>query len=350
MKRWQSVVIAPELALEDAIRVLDGEGLRIALVAEASGRLLGTLTDGDVRRALLRRTPMTAPVREAMYATPKTAAPHWSRERILALMETHQLLQVPVVDADGRLVGLETLHGLLQKQHKDNAVFLMAGGFGTRLQPLTDTCPKPMLKVGDKPILELTLESLVQAGFQRFFISTHYLPEMISDHFGDGTRWGARITYVHEDVPLGTGGAVGLLPKDEIERPMVMMNGDVLTRLDFEALLRFHDKHEAVATMCVREYEHRVPFGVIESDGHRVRAMVEKPVYRHSVNTGIYVLSPALVRSVQRGVRIDMPTLLQSEMDAGRTVNVFPVHEYWLDVGRPEDLQRARNEAGNPDG
>lgn len=336
--------MSPETSLEEAISKLDRGALRIAIVADAQRRLLGTLTDGDVRRAMLRRLPLNTPVCEVMCMTPKTAQRDWSKERVLAIMESTQLLQLPVVDADGRVVGLVTLHGLLDKRLLDNPVFLMAGGFGTRLHPLTHDCPKPLLKVGDKPILELILESFISAGFHRFFISTHYLPEMIREHFGDGKRWGVTIRYLHEEEPLGTGGALGLLPHDEIDLPMFMMNGDLLTTLNYQSLLDFHQSQEAAATICVREFEHQVPYGVIQSDGHRIVSMVEKPIHRYFINAGIYLLSPELVRGVKPGTRIDMPTLLGQVMAQGSDVNMFPIHEYWLDIGRPSDFERANSD------
>ncbi|MAL91682.1 nucleotidyltransferase family protein [Stutzerimonas frequens] len=344
MKQWESTLIGPEATLEEAIATLDREALRIVMVVSAERRLLGTLTDGDVRRALLKHMTLNVPVAEVMCITPRTAARDWSKERILADMEKYQLLQLPVVDQTGRVIGLETLHDLLNKRHRDNPVFLMAGGFGTRLQPLTHNCPKPLLKVGDKPILELILENFINAGFHRFFISTHYMPEMIREHFGDGSQWGVSIRYVHEEEPLGTGGALGLLPHNEIDQPLFMMNGDLLTTLNFQNLLEFHQDHSGVATMCVREYEHCVPYGVIQSEGHRICSMVEKPVHRFFINAGIYLLSPDLVKSVAPGVRIDMPTLLEREIANGNDVNMFPVHEYWLDIGRMEDFKRAQSE------
>ncbi|MDE3740187.1 nucleotidyltransferase family protein [Pseudomonas resinovorans] len=347
MKKWQSTLIGPEASLEEAIATLDRVALRIVMVIDAERRLLGTLTDGDVRRALLKHLPLDIQAREVMCTTPRTAARDWSKERILADMEKYQLLQLPVVDQDGRVIGLETLHDLLHKRHRNNPVFLMAGGFGTRLRPLTHNCPKPLLKVGEKPILELILESFINAGFHRFFISTHYMPEMIREHFGDGSRWGVSIRYVHEEEPLGTGGALGLLPHEEIDLPLFMMNGDLLTNLNFQNLLEFHQDHSGVATMCVREYEHCVPYGVIQSEGHRIRSMVEKPVHRFFINAGIYLLSPELVKSVAPGTRVDMPTLLEHEIAAGKDVNMFPVHEYWLDIGRMEDFQRAQQEFGD---
>ncbi|MBX8514378.1 nucleotidyltransferase family protein [Pseudomonas cichorii] len=346
MKQWELTFVSPDCTMEEAIATLDRVAVRIVMVVDSSRHLLGTVTDGDVRRALLRRSQLDTPVRLIMCATPKTAEKAWSRTRILSVMEKYQLLQLPVVDQDGVVIGLETLHGLLNKPQRDNPVFLMAGGFGTRLRPLTQNCPKPLLKVGDKPILELILERFINSGFHRFFISTHYMPEMIREHFGDGSRWGIDIRYVHEESPLGTGGALGLLPHDEIDLPLFLMNGDLLTTLDFLNLLEFHESHGGSATMAVREYEYRVPYGVIQSEGHKIRSMVEKPIQKFFINAGIYLLSPDLVKSVQSGVRVDMPTLLENEIESGRDVNMFPVHEYWLDIGQMEDFQRAQQEFG----
>ena len=341
---WESTLVGPDVQLEVAIGVVDRSGLRIAIVVDDERRLLGTLTDGDVRRALLRHLPLDIPISQVMCSMPKVAQLDWSRERILAVMESSDLLQLPVVDSDGRVVGLETLHGQLDKHLIDNAVFLMAGGFGTRLHPLTKDCPKPMLKVGDKPILELILESLIKAGFHRFFMSTFYLSAMLREHFGDGKRWGVSIRYTHEETPLGTGGALGLLPHEEINEPIVMVNGDLLTTLNYRDLLEFHNEQSDIATMCVREYEYQVPYGVIQSDGYMIRSMVEKPVQKFFVNAGVYVLSPELVKQVRRGAQVDMPTLLEQAIASGRDVAMFPVHEYWLDIGQLEDFKRAQVE------
>lgn len=346
MKQWELTLVGPECSMEEAIATLDRVAVRIVMIVDEKRCLLGTLTDGDVRRALLKQKSLSTQVKDVMCKTPRTASPNWSRERIMAVMDTYQLLQLPVIDAEGKVIGLETLHELLTRRRRDNPVFLMAGGFGTRLRPLTHNCPKPLLKVGDKPILELILERFISSGFHRFFISTHYMPEMIREHFGDGSQWGVSIRYIHEDEPLGTGGALGLLPHDEIDAPLFMMNGDLLTTLNFENLLEFHQEHQGAATMCVREYEYCVPYGVIQSDGHRIRSMVEKPVHHFFINAGIYLLSPELVKSVAAKQRVDMPTLLEGEIAAGRDVNMFPVHEYWLDIGRMEDFQRAQQEFG----
>ncbi|RCW71164.1 CBS domain protein [Marinobacter nauticus] len=344
MKEWRNALAKSGISLEQAIGILDKAALRIVLVVDMHGRLLGTLTDGDVRRALLKHLPLDTPVDNVMNPSPKAAGESWTQSRIRALMEQYEVLQLPLVDSERRVVGLVNLHDLLNKQRHDNPVFLMAGGFGTRLRPLTNNCPKPMLKVGDKPILEQILLNFVEAGFYRFYISTHYKPEVIREHFGNGEKWGVSIEYVHEEQPLGTGGALGLLPHDEINLPMFMMNGDLLTSLNIHGFLEFHETHNGLATMCVREYQHQVPYGVITSEGTQIKSMVEKPVQRFFINAGIYLLAPEFVKSVPPGTRIDMPTLLEQEIEGGKAVNMFPIHEYWLDIGQLDDFRKAQTE------
>jgi NDP-sugar pyrophosphorylase family protein len=256
-------------------------------------------------------------------------------------MDEKDLISIPLLN-NGKVVGLETLHHVMHKTKYDNPVFLMAGGFGTRLRPLTDNCPKPLLKIGDKPILETLLLRFIKSGFHHFYISTHYLPEMIREHFGAGEKWGVNITYVHENQPLGTGGALGLLPKDVPDLPLLVINGDVLTKIDFESLLDFHTTKNANATMSVREYDYQVPFGVIESVGYQIKGMVEKPVHRFHVNAGIYVISQSIVKSVKENEYIDMPTLLERYL--GDNVLMYPFHDYWLDIGRMDDFNRAQSD------
>jgi dTDP-glucose pyrophosphorylase/CBS domain-containing protein len=344
MKDWKSISVPPSTTFESAILALDKGGLRIVLVVNEHGYLLGTLTDGDVRRALLRHVAMTSSVQEVMCATPQVAQLHWTREQTTFAMESKGLLQLPIVDAEGHVVGVETLHDLFRKPRYDNPVFLMAGGFGSRLRPLTDACPKPMLKIGNKPIIELILQSFIYAGFHRFYISTHYLPEMITDYLGDGTQWNVSIEYVYEESPLGTGGALGLLPHEKIDTPMFLMNADVLTRVDYRSFLEFHLSNPASATICVKEHESQVPYGVVHFEGHRITQIIEKPIQRFFVNAGIYIVSPEFIRGVDNGERVDMPTLLEREIVAGRNVNMFPIHESWMDIGRPDDFIKAQEE------
>jgi len=325
------------------IEVVDKGGLRLALVVNEQLRLLGTVTDGDIRRGLIRHITMSDPVESIMNKEPRVADVSSSKASILTLMERNGLLSVPLLK-ENIVVGLETLHHLLTKQSFENPVFLMAGGFGTRLQPLTNNCPKPLLKVGDKPILETILDSFINAGFCNFYISTHYMPEQIREHFGNGEKWGVTIQYVHEAKPLGTAGALGLLPDNIPDLPLIMMNGDVLTKVDFSDLLNYHIEHNASVTMCVREYEYQVPYGVVEFDGHRVVDIVEKPLHKYFVNAGIYVLERDLVKAVQKESALDMPDLINQEIEANRQVSMFPVHEYWLDIGRLNDFERAQTD------
>lgn len=343
---WKNILIKPDQPIRDALQLIDSESLRIALVVDSDLHLLGVVTDGDIRRGLLRNLTLASPVSMVMNTKPLTAELGSARKDLVRFMEKEQLLAIPLMESN-RVAGLETLQRVGQYSKYQNPVFLMAGGFGTRLKPLTDNCPKPLLRVGDKPILEIVLNSFIKAGFVNFYISTHYLPEMIRAHFGDGSQWNVKIHYVHEETPLGTGGALGLLPADVPNLPLILMNGDVLTNVDFERVLEFHNKHDAAATMCVRDYEYQVPFGVINGDGNKIVSMVEKPIQRFFVNAGIYVVSPEVRLSVQQNTRIDMPTLLEQSISRDDKILMFPIHEYWLDIGRIEDYNRAQTDIMN---
>lgn len=343
---WKNILIKPDQPIRDALQLIDSESLRIALVVDDKFNLLGVVTDGDIRRGLLKNLSISSPVNMVMNTKPLTAKLGTARKELVKFMESEQLLAIPLMDGD-KVAGLETLQRVGQHSKYQNPVFIMAGGFGTRLRPLTDNCPKPMLRVGDKPILEIVLNSFVNAGFVNFYISTHYLPEMIRDYFGDGSKWSVKISYVHEEEPLGTGGALGLLPSDTPELPLILINGDVLTNVDFERVLEFHNKNDAAATMCVRDYEYQVPFGVIQGEGNKIISMVEKPVQRFFVNAGIYVVSPKIRSFVQQNFRIDMPTLLEQSILQQQNILMFPIHEYWLDIGRIEDYNRAQTDVMN---
>jgi len=344
MKNWQTILLPATATIRDAMRTLDKGSLRIVLVCDAEQKLLGTVTDGDTRRGLLADANMQDPVTRVMNSSPFSVLDNTSREQRLKLMKQHDLTAIPILDKDGRILSLETLHQAMQPERRDNPVFIMAGGFGTRLKPLTDHCPKPMLRVGDKPMLEHLVNQFIQCGFHKFYFSTHYLPEVIRDHFGDGSKWGVSIQYVHEDSPLGTGGALGLLPSDLPKLPLIMMNGDVLTKLNYAQLLRHHENKGYDATVCVREDEHSVPFGVIETDDQLITNMVEKPTYRYKINTGIYILNPDIVASVQPGQRVDMPSLLERHRHHSKRIGTYTSYEYWLDIGQMKDYQKAQRD------
>lgn len=344
MHDWRKVILKQTDTMQLAIEVLNNESLRIVLVVDDEGTLLGTITDGDVRRGLINHLTMDAKLSDFMHREPTVATVDESRDAILMKMKKLDLLQIPILDNERKVVGLETLQHLLEKVRYDNPVFLMAGGFGKRLSPLTDHTPKPLLKVGSKPILETILEQFISAGFHDFYISTHYKAEMVREHFGDGSQWDVSIKYIHEKEPLGTAGALGLLPEDLPELPILMMNSDLLTKIDFEHLLNFHMEHDSDATMCVREYDFQVPYGVIKAQEHRITNIVEKPVHKFFVNAGIYVLSPSIVASVEGTTYLDMPHMLEASIKKGSHVNMFPVHEYWLDIGQMEQFDQAQQD------
>jgi NDP-sugar pyrophosphorylase family protein len=285
---------------------------------------------------------MKSPVCEFMHENPILASSEDSRLSIVETMKEEDLLVIPIVNKQNRVVGIETLNQLMDRKKYDNPVFLMAGGFGKRLSPLTDHTPKPLLKVGSKPILETIVKQFAGYGFHSFYISVHYKADTLKEYFGDGKKWGVDIQYVHEKEPLGTAGSIGLLPKSIPDMPVIVMNGDLLTKANFERLLEFHDESGGGATMCVREYDFEVPYGIIESEGNRIKRIVEKPVHSFFVNAGIYIISPELARSINGMKYLDMPSFLNSKLDDGEQINVYPVHEYWVDIGRMDEYQLAR--------
>lgn len=344
MYNWKNIFLSPSDTLKKAIQVLDDEALRIVLVVNDKKQLLGTVTDGDVRRALIRGSNMDTLLSDMMYAKPTVAPSGSSREELLKIMKNKDLLQIPLVEGDMTVVGLETISNLLDCSKLENTVFLMAGGIGKRLHPLTKDVPKPLLRVGQKPILETILEQFISFGFHNFYISTHYKAEMIKSYFGNGDQWKVNINYIHEDEPLGTAGALGLLPAISNNLPVIVMNGDVLTKVNFENLLSFHREQGGVATMCVREYDFQVPYGVVESNGSEVTSIIEKPVHRFFVNAGIYVLEQSFVRSVSENHAVDMTTLLNNEIKKSNKVNLFPVFEYWLDIGQKNEFFKAQDD------
>ncbi|MDT4288730.1 nucleotidyltransferase family protein [Methylomonas sp. MO1] len=343
-QHWQQVLIRPEATLRATIEVIDRAALQIALVVDDQEKLLGVVTDGDIRRALIRGLSLEHPVFEVMNKRPKVAALNDSKTQLIAIMEGHHLYQLPVVDEHGRVVRLESLQALYKQPAYPNPVFLMAGGFGTRLRPYTDECPKPLLEIGGKPILETIIENFVKSGFRQFYIAVHYRAQQIKDYFGDGGRWGIKIDYIDESEPMGTAGAIGLMPDNLPDVPLIVMNGDILTQIDFSRLLAYHNEQQAIATLCVRQYEYQIPYGVVRLEQQRVVGIEEKPLQSCLANAGIYVLDHSLINSIAMQQKLDMPTLLNQQVAAGEIVSMFPVNDYWLDIGREADFLRAQGE------
>lgn len=344
MNNWENVLLRPTDSINTAIQSINLEKPKIVLIVDDSRILLGTVTDGDIRRALIDNYTLDDRLENIMFTRPTVATIGDSRSVIIAMMKSKGILQVPVVDDNRKVVGLETLQHLIELKKRDNPVFFMAGGFGKRLRPLTDSTPKPLLKVGHRPILETILLQFINSGFHKFYISTHYKANMIQEYFGDGRRWGVTIEYVNEVEPLGTAGALGLLPKEVTKLPLLVMNADLLTKVDVEQLISFHQDSGGVATMCVREYDFQVPYGVIKTRNHKVTSIEEKPVQKFFVNAGIYVLEPELVEEIDGDQYLDMTQLLEDNICRGAQVNSFPIYEYWLDVGQMKQLEKAQSD------
>jgi dTDP-glucose pyrophosphorylase len=337
------VSVSSGISVFEALRVINSASSQIALVLDDSNRLIGTLTDGDIRRGLLNGHTLRSPVDRFMNRKFRFVRSGEDKASVLNLMRREMLSQIPVLDAENRVIDLFSLQELLAPAQLPNAVVIMAGGKGTRLRPHTENCPKPMLPVGGKPMMEILLEQCIASGFRQFYMSVNYLKEQIINHFGDGKVWGVSIDYLVEDEPLGTAGSLQLLP-GSVQVPFLVMNGDVLTRLNLSQLLRFHVEHEAAGTLCVREHITTVPFGVVRAKGVELSGFEEKPSYRQLVNAGMYVINPQLLPLLPPDHATDMPTLLQSAQRAGHRVAVCPIHEYWIDVGRPETLFQAHQE------
>lgn len=339
----KALTVLETATIRQAMEAIDRGAKQIALVVGEQGQLRATITDGDVRRGHLRGVALDATVTEIMQTGFTAVSEEEGHSAAMRHMRAHGLHQIPIIDATGRLVDLAVIDEKPDTTERNVRVILMAGGLGTRLRPLTETIPKPMLPIGGKPILELILRNLIDQGYNKFTLSLNYRGEMIREYFGDGADIGAEIDYLVEAKRMGTAGALSLI-KTRPEQPFIVMNGDLITSIPFDALLRFHAETGAVATMCARDYQIMVPYGVIEVEDTSLRRIVEKPTYSHFVNAGIYVLSPDALNHVEPDEYLDMPTLFERIVAKGGGASVFPMQEYWIDIGRHEDLERARNE------
>lgn len=341
MFEWKSMLVSPDQTVLDTIAIIDKSGAQAAVVVDDQGRLRGVVTDGDVRRGILRGIRNTDPVRMILNPSPTSVPAGTPDERIDELMAIKGILQVPVVDADGRLVDVKLSDRLRLNRQYDIPVVLMAGGEGKRLYPLTADVPKPLLKVGGRPILEVIVQNFVEQGFRKFFLSVNYKAEMVENHFGDGSKWGAEIQYLREKTRLGTAGALSMLPAS-LKGPVIVMNGDVLTKVNFGSLIAFHRKENAVATMAVRDFEYQIPYGVVKIDSNIIQSIQEKPIRTYFVNAGIYVLSDEARAMIPRdGAYFDMPQLFHQALSSGQRTAAFAIREYWLDIGQRADFDRA---------
>lgn len=343
MKNWRELMVSPNTTIIETMKQIDKTASQFAVVADEKSTLLGTVTDGDIRRGILKGISLDEPISMIMNKSPYALSVETPKINLKKIFQKKKVRQIPLVDKENRIVDLVFSDILLDNVGLDNWVVLMAGGLGTRLKPLTENVPKPMLTVGTKPILQTILESFIDFGFHQFYFSVNYKRELIKDYFKNGINWGISIDYLDENQRLGTAGALSLF-KEKPTKPIIVMNGDILTKVNFQQLLEFHEENKSIATMCVREYNYQIPYGVVRTNGTKLCSIEEKPIEKYFVNAGIYILDPKALELIPSGEFYDMPTLFEALIAKEQKTSVFPIREYWIDIGRMNDFERANLE------
>ncbi len=335
----ERLCVSNDDSLHQAARVIEQGAKQIALIVDEKQLLKGIVTDGDLRRALIAGVSMGAPAAMIMQRSFIYGNPEMSMNKIFLIMQEKSIRHLPIIDEQGVLVDLVWISDLIKQDASELSAVVMAGGFGKRLLPLTENLPKPMLPVGDRPVMEHIVDNLRMAGIRDLKVTTHYMPEKIKSHFGNGQKFGVKIDYVSEDRPLGTAGALGLMPVPE--RPTLVVNGDIMSQVNYRAMLAFHREHHADLTVGVRQYEVQIPYGVMLCEGATVRKLTEKPQHTFLVNAGIYLLNPQVHSYIPKNKRYDMTDLIEALIEDGKNVVSFPIMEYWLDIGQHADYERA---------
>jgi len=344
-------VAAPSDTLRQVLELIDGNGEGVAAIVGPGRSFVGIITDGDIRRALLANADFEQTVDQYLKSKtgpgpnrPLTVLPDTPEPERLAMMDRYGVRHLPLVDGGGQLVGIALRSDLVIEQPLAMRAVVMAGGKGMRLRPLTDKTPKPLLPVGKKPLIEHIVGQLRDSGVHNISITTHYHADQIQRHFGDGSKFGVKMRYTQEEEPLGTAGALAYLPRQD--EPVLVINGDILTSVDFSAMLDFHREHDSLLTVGVRQYDISVPFGVIEAEGAKVSKLSEKPSLSFFINAGIYLLEPKVLERIPKGQRMDMTDLINEIVADGLPVTSFPIHEYWMDIGQLGDYAQAQADAG----
>lgn len=343
MNKWENILLSPEASIIQTMKIIDETTLQFAVVIDENKRILGTVTDGDIRRGILKGLSLDASIKEVMNGFPVFETIGKEVSYYKEFMKKFNIKQLPIVNENKQIHNVLFFDDMIKPVKKKNTVILMAGGLGTRLRPLTNYIPKPMLKVGEKPILESIIENFKAYGFNEFILSVNYKKEKIIDYFQDGSNFDATISYIEEGKRLGTAGALSLL-EAKPDYPFIVMNGDLLTKINYEQLLDFHNETNSVATMCVREYEYQIPYGVLKTENHRLLSIEEKPIHKSFVNAGIYVLNTEILEFIPRNEFYDMPDLFKKLIHIKKEVSAFPLREYWLDIGRMDDYEKANYE------
>jgi dTDP-glucose pyrophosphorylase len=343
MTNFEKILLKPTSTIKESLKIIDDGAMQIALVIDNNKRLLGTLTDGDIRRGLINNLGLEDTIDTIIFKNPTTCNIKDTKERILDVAVAKKIYQIPIIDDDGILVGVEEVDELLKPKNKINKVVLMVGGLGTRLRPLTDDIPKPMLKVGNRPILETIILNFKKYGFTNIILCVSYKSEIIKEYFKDGSYFGVNIEYVHEEKRMGTAGALSLI-KDKLNESFFVMNGDLLTNINFENMMEYHNSNNSISTMGVREYDFQVPYGVVNVNGKDILSIEEKPTHNFYVSGGVYVLSNKALDFIPDDQFYDMPTLFEEIIKRKLKSISFPIHEYWLDIGRMEEYEKANQE------
>jgi dTDP-glucose pyrophosphorylase len=343
INNWKEISLNKDSSIKNAMQALDASGLRITFVIDKYEKLIGTVTDGDIRRGLLKGLSLDDHVSHIMNTTPIFVLENATKQDIHDILHRSSILAIPVVNSDNKIIGLETIDSIEDVSYDDTPIILMAGGFGKRLHPLTENVPKPMLPLGNKPILEHIIESFKLQGFKNFYITTHYKTEVIQEYFKKNIL-GVNIEYVVEDEPLGTAGSLYLL-KNTLNSNFIVMNADLLIKINFQNLLSFHKTHQEIATVCIKQHSYQVPFGVVSFDGEaKIDKIREKPVFSYFVNTGIYCFSKNIFEFFNKKEYMDMPTLLHGIIRGKKKISAFPIHENWVDIGSMDDYKRVQKE------
>ncbi len=338
---WRKAILPTHASIGQAISNLEQVAIKIVLVVNEAGELEGTISDGDIRRGLLKGFDLNSPITNVIHRNSLVVPPGMAREMVMQLMVANKIQQIPAVDENHHVVGLHLWDEIATPPVRPNIMVIMAGGKGTRLRPHTENCPKPMLPIAGKPMLEHIIERAKLEGFSHFVLAVHYLSHMIEEHFGNGDNMGIKIDYLRENSPLGTAGALSLLNPIP-EQAFVVTNGDVITDIQYGELLDFHLRQNAAATMAVRMHEWQHPFGVVQTQGIEIVGFEEKPIARSHINAGVYALEPKALCALSQDERCDMPALFERLQAQSKRTVAYPMHEPWLDVGRPEDLKNAR--------
>ena len=340
MTDWKDATIHIDATLRVALRAMDEAGLKVLFIVSPNGNLEGILTDGDLRRLLIASSSLDASIKTGVNFSPLVAPQNAPKEFVFRMMSLNKIHQIPIVNNRNEMVGLHLLEDIVLSSSVDNHFFIMAGGKGKRLLPKTEKCPKPMLEVAGKPMIRHIIDRAVALGFRNFIISIGYLGEVIENYLGDGKDSGLSFQYIKETVPLGTGGSLSLLD-GKTNFPIICTNGDVLAEINYLSLLEFHNKHESIATMAIKQYEMQNQFGVVHIDGITLRGLEEKPVYKSFINSGVYCLSKEAIGDLNYGEYCDMPELFEKLIAAKKQALVYPLYEAWMDVGRADDLKKA---------